>query len=79
MPDNKEIQTRREAIRDHVLKSALGHMNMTSFAGQALCEGMMTSRIGMAVAMNSLAHAKNASVVLELCNPMAPKNVELPE
>jgi dihydroxyacid dehydratase/phosphogluconate dehydratase len=65
-------------LRNTVLQHAVHQMNCTSFASQGVCEGTMTARQGMAVAMNAFGNARHAQTVLELCNPMAPqKSLEL--
>lgn len=54
-------------------------MSTTSFAAKSLCEGLMSARIGMAVAANGFANARHAENLLEMCNPMAPQRLELGE
>ena len=65
-------------LRNTVLQHAVHQLNCTSFAAQSVCEGNMTPRQGMAVAMNAFGNARHAQTLLELCNPMAPqKSIEL--
>lgn len=65
-----------EHLRAFVLEHAMNQMNCTGFASQSLCEGTMSAKSGMAVAMSAFGNARHAENIVSLINPMAPKRLE---
>lgn len=65
-----------EKLRSILIQQSLTHMYNTTFASNSLCAGTMTSRQGIAVAMEAFGNARHAQIIIELTNPMAPKMIE---